>query len=460
MTRGEVGGDDDAVGGHADAGRNAELREGVHTHDGNDDQHSNAEEDHRCADEQPGHRCYVPCDTVRLCYALRRGVFYPSTRDEFGQMPPRAEQQRYLPVVKGMGFDAVEVGVGDMADQQAARDLASELADAGLAIGCVRAGGGLSAPFGATEAAARLERAVRLAGTCGASVVNTALVNPPTNPGGPGAGHQRERVSQGSSRVASEYDYEHTAERLRQAGAARVEDVGVKIAIEVHQGSIADNSWATLHLLDLVGLEAASAPILTWEISTGSTSVHEEETPEAAMLALAPRAVYWHCKNLQRTHIPELQRSFFARVPLPDGEIDYRFALSAMLAAGYEGYFAVEGAQKGDQLSQDRRERGVRAACRAADELSAEARPRRMGGLPLPRKASRLRVVKCHQGSGRFVWRRPTAAAAWASLPAPIITPPSIWSTTLSGVTISRNARPFAWHAASTRSRAASIASG
>ncbi len=65
--------------------------------------------------------------------------------------------------------------------------------------------------------------------------------------------------------------------------------------------------------------------------------------------------MYWHCKNLQRTHIPEIRRSFFHRVPLPDGEIDYRFAISAMLQAGYDGYLAVEGAQKGDQLTQDRR---------------------------------------------------------------------------------------------------------
>jgi sugar phosphate isomerase/epimerase len=289
---------------------------------------------------------------VKLCYALRRGVFYPSARDEFGQMPPRAERYRYLPLVKSMGFDAVEVGVTDMVDEAGARDLARELSDEGLTIGCVRAGGGLSSPFAAAESSARLERAVRLAGVCGASIVNTALVNPLTHPGGLGSGHQGERISQGASRVASVQDYVVTAERLRSAGRLAA-DAGVKISIEVHQGSIADNSRATLHLLDLVGLDSVGAnPDLGniyWQYE------YPEETPEAAILALAPRAVYWHCKNLQRTHIPDLQRSFFARVPLPDGEIDYRFAISAMLAAGYDGYFAVEGAQKGDQLSQDRR---------------------------------------------------------------------------------------------------------
>ncbi|MBV9543217.1 MAG: hypothetical protein JOY61_02435, partial [Chloroflexi bacterium] len=48
-------------------------------------------------------------------------------------------------------------------------------------------------------------------------------------------------------------------------------------------------------------------------------------------------------------------RSFYQRVPLPDGDIDYRFAIAAMQDAGYNGYLAIEGAQLGDQLTQDRR---------------------------------------------------------------------------------------------------------
>ena len=289
---------------------------------------------------------------MRLCYALRRGVFYPSARDEFGTMPPKAERRRYLPLVQAMGFDAVEVGVDEQASEAEARDLARELKDAGLAIGCVRAGGGLCNPLTAHANFDKLVRAVRYASWTGASVVNTALVTPPTHPGGPGVGRQGEAVSQGASRTASIADYAETAERLRNAGR-QAADVGVKMSIEVHQGSIADNSWATLHLLDRVGLDNVGAnPDLGniyWQYA------EPEELPEAAIVALAPRSVYWHCKNLQRTYIPELHRSFFHRVPLPDGEIDYRFAVSAMLDAGYDGYLAVEGAQKGDQLAQDRR---------------------------------------------------------------------------------------------------------
>jgi sugar phosphate isomerase/epimerase len=289
---------------------------------------------------------------VKLCYALRRGVFYPSGRDEFGTLPPRAERRRYLPLVKGMGFEAVEVPVDESVDQATAKELAWELHDFGLDIGCVRAGGALAHPLAGERARKRLEGAIRYAAWTGASIVNTAMVSPPTNPHGPGAGHQGEQISQGASRTASEQDFVQTAEQLRKAGRVAA-DLNVKIAIEVHQGSIADNSTATLHLLDLVGLESVGAnPDLGniyWQYE------HPEETAEAAIVALAPRAVYWHCKNLKKLHIPELQRSFFQRVPLPDGDLDYRFAIAAMQDADYQGYLAIEGAREGDALSQDRR---------------------------------------------------------------------------------------------------------
>jgi sugar phosphate isomerase/epimerase len=296
-------------------------------------------------------------DLMKLCYALRRGVFYPSTRDAFGEMPPTAELRRtYLPLVKRRGFDGVEVPAigldGEGADEAPARALADELRDAGLPIVCVRGGGPVGHPLAGAAARKRLEHAIRVASWVGASVVNTAMVSPATDPAGPGHDRRGETVSQGASRTATEGDFERHADALRKAGRL-AGDLGLKVSIEVHQGSIADNSQATLHLLDLIGLPNVGA-----NPDLGNILWHYEwpdETSEAAILALAPRAVYWHCKNLLTTHVPELHRTFFTRVPLPDGEIDYRFAISAMRDAGYEGYLAVEGAQRGDQLHADGR---------------------------------------------------------------------------------------------------------
>lgn len=289
---------------------------------------------------------------MKLCYALRRGVFYPSARDAFGEMPPREHRPGYLAHVAMLGFDGVEVPVDDTCEALAARDFSAELADAGLPCVCVRAGGDLAHPLAGAAARQRLERAIQYAAWLGASVVNTAMVGPPTHPGGPGHGRQGEQVSQGASRTASEADFERAASWLQHYGRM-AGDLGVKIAIEVHQGSIADNSAATLHLLDLVGLSTVGA-----NPDLGNIYWHyeqPEETAEAAIVALAPRATYWHCKNLRRLHIPELRRAVFQRVPLPDGDLDYRFAIAAMLAAGYKGYLAIEGARDGDQLTLDAR---------------------------------------------------------------------------------------------------------
>ncbi len=289
---------------------------------------------------------------MKLCYALRRGVFYPSARDAFGEMPPREHRKQYLTLVKSFGFEGVEIPVAspEVVDEASARELGDELRSAGLPAVCIRAGGPIAHPTAGPAARERLERGIRLAAALGARVVNTTFVTPATHPGGPGHDRRGEPVSQGASRTATEADFERTADLLRRYGQLAGE-LGVEISVEVHQGSIVDNSTATLHLLDLVGLDNVGA-----NPDLGNVYWHyeyPEETCEAAIVALAPRSNYWHCKNLKRVHFPELHKAVFLRVPLEDGDIDYRFAISAMLDAGYQGYLAVEGAQLGDQLTAD-----------------------------------------------------------------------------------------------------------
>ena len=41
-------------------------------------------------------------------------------------------------------------------------------------------------------------------------------------------------------------------------------------------------------------------------------------------------------------YIPENKHTIYLRVPLSEGDIDYRFAISAMAAAGYQGYAEIE----------------------------------------------------------------------------------------------------------------------
>lgn len=144
--------------------------------------------------------------------------------------------------------------------------------------------------------------------------------------------------------------YEALAAACR-AACDQAAAVGVSISVEVHQNSLVDNSWSAQLIHELVGRR-------NFGINPDLGNVYwtydvPEESPEDCIRKLAPLSVYWHCKNLLRVYHPEMQRSVFLRVPLPDGEIDYRFALSAMRAAGYTGYMAIEGAATGDQFHAD-----------------------------------------------------------------------------------------------------------
>ena len=143
-------------------------------------------------------------------------------------------------------------------------------------------------------------------------------------------------------------------------------DHGVDISIEMHQNSIADNPWSCVHLLELI-----DRPNVGLNPDLGNLYWHYREpeaTNEEAIVAIAPKTRYWHCKQLQRVIVPEQERAYFQLVPLPDGEIDYRFAIAAMVDAGYDGWLAIEGCRYGDQL------RGDGRSVAYIRELLAEAR--------------------------------------------------------------------------------------
>jgi sugar phosphate isomerase/epimerase len=225
------------------------------------------------------------------------------------------------------------------------QELRQELEDAGLPCRAVRGGGPSLHPQYAASSRARMEAALRYAAQLGAPVLNTTIGMPGAPPGARGT-FVGDPVSHGASRQARAEDFERVAQDLA-AVAPLAEDLGVNISIEVHQHCLVDNRWSGLHLIHLVdrssvGLNPDLGNIY-WNYDV------PEETSEQAIVALAPYAKYWHCKNLLRVHIPENQHAIFLQVPLPDGEIDYRFALTAMRDAGYDGDLALEGLRLGDQ---------------------------------------------------------------------------------------------------------------
>ena len=291
---------------------------------------------------------------MKIAYAFRRSIYYPYRGNSRG-LPDRDVRARLFGKIREIGFEAVELGVDMVGGPDAAEgpvtDLRRELEDYGTPCVAVRGGGGVSQPNAAAHNRLMLDKTVDVASWLGAGIVNITTSTPPRNPDMVGA-FVGDPVSQGGSRMASSDDFERTAAALREVGS-RAGNLGIDVTIEVHQQSITDNSWSTLHMLNLI-----DSPHVFANPDLGNVywcyDIPEEST-EDAIAALAPRSKYWHCKNLQRVHIPENEHSIFIRVPLPDGEIDYRFAISAMHDAGFDGYLAVEGMTQGDQITNDRR---------------------------------------------------------------------------------------------------------
>lgn len=291
---------------------------------------------------------------MKISYAPRRAAFYPYDGGSGWEVPTKAVRHAYLTKVRALGFAGIEIGLGQGVGTSEAeiRALRQDLETAGVPCAAVRGGGGFANSQGAAHNRQRVHDAIRMAAWIGSNLVNMTVSTPPTDPHGDGAQGTGERISQGGSRTATEADFAITAQYLREA-AALAADLGVAISIEMHQHSIADNAWSCLHLLELV-----DRPNVGINPDLGNlywTYEEPEESLEACIVALAPHAKYWHCKSLARAHIPQLERAYFRRVPLPEGEIDYRFAITAMAAAGYDGYLAIEGVPLGDQLFNDGR---------------------------------------------------------------------------------------------------------
>jgi sugar phosphate isomerase/epimerase len=291
---------------------------------------------------------------MKLCYAVRRGVFYPDQSEARDDLPP--EDPEYLTLVREAGFEAFEIQAGrsDRTEQEV-RDRGARLRDAGFQIAAVRAGGhsgAVASPRDGAKARAIMRAAVDYAAWVGAGIVNATCSTRPHSPSTTGAARQGEQVAQGASRYASEADFVETARRLREV-AVLAADRGLTMTVEVHQGSLVDNSWSARHMLELIDMPNVGVnPDLA---NTLREFDLPEETMEASIVALAPHTKYWHVKNMRRIPIPELNRTALIKTALDDGDIDFRFAFSAMQAAGYDGYVAVEGAIGGDQLTQDAR---------------------------------------------------------------------------------------------------------
>ena len=290
---------------------------------------------------------------MKYCYANRHHTLYPEVNETFS-IDPNSYNDAFLGKVAEIGFEGLELNfrIFDSFDNDSEIEaFGKRLAGAGTPVLAIRAGGSLTVARGYVANVSKLSQMIDAAESLEAEVVNVALSSPQRRLVGRALSRGRPE-SQDASRDAMIYDYERLADELRKA-ADRAASKGLKIALEVHHNSLIDNSWSAKLMYNLVdrpnfGINPDLGNVL-WAYD------EPEESTETTIAELAPISIYWHCKNQFRINLPENERSLFIRVPLQDGEIDYRFAISAMVDAGFDGYMAIEGAPMGDQFYKDQK---------------------------------------------------------------------------------------------------------
>ncbi|MFO1284415.1 MAG: sugar phosphate isomerase/epimerase family protein [Burkholderiales bacterium] len=263
-----------------------------------------------------------------------------------GTRPTDAEQASVFARIAAAGFDGIDIAESwdfahwSSAGIAATRDRAREH---GLAVATVSAmGRTLCHPELAETNLAALHRALDVADGLGARLLNVALAIPRVPGVTPIIGAN---VSPGGSLGASEADFDATASRLAQV-ARRAAARGIRIAVELHDRSLADASAPLLRIVEATGEpNVGTNP----DLCNGYRAYAvPPESWQAALAALAPRAVLWHVNNLQRVHFPEIARSAFVERPLGEGDVDYRLAARTMRETGFDGWVVIEYKGTGD----------------------------------------------------------------------------------------------------------------
>jgi sugar phosphate isomerase/epimerase len=281
---------------------------------------------------------------MRLAMSTRGLDLYP---DRYGAATART-RARIFHWARRSGFEAVEMedrwanheamSAAELTELRAAAD------DAGVTLTLKLHFRDLHTPEVATANEASVLRSIQVAEAVGAPIVSIGLPTPPAVL--EAASRRLGRPWNGSGADIGAAAFEQTAEALGRLAEAAV-DVGVDLTIELHQGSLVDTSARLIRLLDLVDYANVGAnPDIANNLQT---TPPPGETWREAIDNLAPRANYWHVKNLRRIEIPGRGPHLIRRA-LHEGEIDYRWAVSVMHAAGFDGYVVVEGPGSGDHL--------------------------------------------------------------------------------------------------------------
>jgi sugar phosphate isomerase/epimerase len=241
--------------------------------------------------------------------------------------------------LRAQGFDAVDLvdswlSPGELSAGELA-ELGAVLGDAALAlagISVVRRS--VIDPRDGEDNLAYTLRSLDAAATLGAPVVSIGFHRPLTAAQRAGQFWMVEPPRDDRS----ETTWALALERVAQV-VGRAEELGIEIALELHEGTLLDSAAGALRIVEGVG--SASLGVNPDLGNLVRVPAPLAETWEETLAALAAHMTYWHVKNYLRLEHPG-GLVLSAPSELAAGEIDYRRALERALDAGYAGPVCIE----------------------------------------------------------------------------------------------------------------------
>jgi sugar phosphate isomerase/epimerase len=183
----------------------------------------------------------------------------------------------------------------------------------------------------------RLRRTIEVAAILGVPVVNIPLSVP-----FPAVWSEAARAArQLQLKRAADYtddDFAATAAILQEfAGQAAAVDVA--LSIELHDDGMTDDSESVLRIWRLVDRPNVG---VNPDLQNLYRVPYPCEDWRRALLNLAPHTNVWHVKSNAKTYVVDEARTYSRGTTIVDGEIDYRWAMTQMLKAGFDGWVVIE----------------------------------------------------------------------------------------------------------------------
>ena len=277
---------------------------------------------------------------IALATTILSGWNYPHKL--FGYVPTLEERAPLFTWTRRVGFDGVDIADSwmdwyAMSDGQL-REMREQLDELGLACCALN-------PYRCTlvrhpdagRNEEKLHRSLEVAKIWGAKILNLALSVP-----FPAVWSDAERAErQNQLKRGEDYSDEEFAETA--AKVRRLADLAneweIALSIELHDDGITDRSDHVMRLHKLVDRPNVG---VNPDLQNGFRVPYATEDWRKALLTMAPATNFWHVKSNTRRYVPETGRYQAGRATLRTGDQDYRWALTKMAEAGFDGWISVE----------------------------------------------------------------------------------------------------------------------